>query len=88
VTNYMAVSKAAKARATGVKPVKQPVAKVAKPVASKAPSVQARIRGLIVDGLDNAAVWKTLNAEGLLDESKRWYPAWTRAKMARDAAKE
>jgi len=47
-------------------------------------SLSATIRGLILKGLDNAAIWAQVQPAFNLDDKKRHYPAWYRAQMRRD----
>lgn len=41
------------------------------------------VRGLILKGEDNAAVWKKMQRRFELPDDKRWYPAWYRGDMRR-----
>lgn len=46
-------------------------------------SLSATIRGLILKGLDNAAIWAEVQPAFGLDDKKRHYPAWYRGQMRR-----
>lgn len=46
-------------------------------------SLSTTIRGLILKGLDNAAIWAQVQPTFNLDDKKRHYPAWYRAQMRR-----
>ena len=59
--------------------------KAAEPKPAKEPrvTVSSRARDLIRDGQTNEEVWAVLQAEFNLDDSKKHYPGWYRAAMAR-----
>lgn len=46
-------------------------------------SLSTTIRGLILKGLDNAAIWAQVQPAFNLDDKKRHYPAWYRGQMRR-----
>lgn len=50
-------------------------------------SISQRCKELIRDGLTNADVWDVIKDEFLLDDKKKYYPAWNRSWMARHGEK-
>ncbi len=62
------------------KPVKKAKAKSDKPARISIGSV---VRDLVKAGKDNDAIWKAIKAQFKLDDTKKWYPAWYRADVAR-----
>jgi len=61
-------------------------AKAVAPKTDKPESVASFMRRLILDGLDNAAVWAAAQKKFGLPDSKKSYPAWYRREMNKKGA--
>lgn len=57
--------------------------KAEKPAKSPRLTVSGVARELILQGLDNKAVWERLQEQFKLDDGKKHYPAWYRSELRR-----